>query len=260
MEFTVGEVARLAGISPRTLRHYDRIGLLSPARRSRGGYRLYGDDDLVTLQQVLFFRELGFPLRDISRIMHDRSFDRLDALRLQRKMLKDRVAQLDRMITAVDRAIDGLEKGTTMDRSRLFEAFGDFDPSRYEEEVRKRWGQTDPYQESARRTARYTREDWQAVKEEGDRINEEMARLLEEGVQPVDPRATDVAERHRLMIDRWFYPCSHAMHVGLGRMYVSDPRFAETYEKVRIGLARFLCEAIQANAERHADQGGSRED
>lgn len=255
MEFTVGQVARLAGVSARTLHHYDRIGLLSPSQRSRAGYRLYGDDDLVTLQQVLFFRELGFRLRDISRIMHDPSFDRFEALRMQRKMLVDKAAQLGKMITAVDRAIDGLEKGATMDRSQMFEAFGDFDPSRYEEEARRRWGHTEAYRESARRTARYTKKDWQAVREEGDRINEEMARLLDGGVQPGDPRATDLAERHRLMIDRWFYPCPHSMHVGLGRMYVSDPRFAEVYEKVRTGLARFFCEAIEANAGREAEQG-----
>lgn len=252
MGITVGEVAALAGVSVRTLHHYDRIGLLQPDERSGAGYRLYSDDDLVTLQQILFFRELGFRLHEIGRIMHDPSFDRLEALRVQRRMLADKAAQLGKMIEAVDKAIAGTEKGTKVSKSEMFEAFGDFDPSQYQDEVERRWGGSEAYRESARRTARYGKEEWAAVKKEVEGLNQRMAALLAEGVTHDDPRAMDVAEAHRAHIDRWFYPCSHEMHAGLGEMYVSDPRFAETYDRVRPGLARYTRDAILANAARHA--------
>jgi DNA-binding transcriptional MerR regulator len=252
MGLKVGEVAALAGVSVRTLHHYDRIGLLPPSERSHAGYRLYSDDDLVTLQQILFFRELGFALQEIGRIMHDPSFDRLEALRLQRRMLVDRSAQLRKMIAAVDKAIDGMGRGTVMDRSEMFEVFGDFDPARYEDEVQERWGHSEAYRESARRTASYEKQDWEAMKREADEINDRLAGLLDAGVLADDPRATEEAEQHRLMMDRWFYPCSHSMHTGLGEMYVGDARFKETYEKVRPGLAHFFREAIKANAARQA--------
>ena len=250
MGLTVGEVASLASVSVRTLHHYDDIGLLSPSERSENGYRHYSDEDLSALQQVLFFRELGFGLTEIARVMHDPSFDRLEALRLQRRMLKDKSAQLAHMIEAVEAALDATEGGVTLDAKDMFEAFGDFDPKEYEKEAEDRWGGTPAYAESMRRTKRYTKEDWARIKAEGEAVNAAMAALMDEGVPSDDPRAMDLAEEHRLQIDTWFYPCSQEMHVGLGTMYVADPRFAQNYEKVHVGLAQYMCDAIGANADR----------
>jgi MerR family transcriptional regulator, thiopeptide resistance regulator len=252
MGLTIGEVARLARISVRTLHHYDRIGLLQPSARTDAGYRLYDDHDLARLQQALFFRELGFALDDIRRIMADPSFDRTEALTLQRRMLVEKAGQIDKMIGAVDAAIDATRKGTTMSKDDMFEAFGDFDPKEYEDEARERWGHTDAYKESTKRAARYTKDDWKKFKEEGDKINADLATLLDAGVPAGDPRAMDAVERHRVQIDTWFYPCSHEMHVNLGEMYIADPRFTATYEKIRPGLAAYVCEAIKANAQRAA--------
>ena len=137
-----------------------------------------------------------------------------------------------------------------MTKEEMFEVFGDFDPSEYEDEVKKRWGDTDAYKESARRAKRYTKEDWQRFKTESEEISNKIATLVDEGVTPGDPRAMGAVERHRLQIDRWFYPCSHEMHAELGRMYVADPRFAATYEKIRPGMAQYVCDAIAANAAR----------
>jgi MerR family transcriptional regulator, thiopeptide resistance regulator len=250
MGLTVGEVASLASVSVRTLHHYDDIGLLSPSERSENGYRHYGDDDLAALQQVLFFRELGFALGDIARIMHDPSFDRLEALRMQRGMLKDKSVQLGHMIEAVEAALDATEGGVTLDAKDMFEAFGDFDPKEYEKEAQEKWGGTDAYAESMRRTKRYTKQDWVEIKAETEAVNTAMAALMDEGVPAGDPRAMDLAEEHRLQIDRRFYPCSQETHVGLGQMYVTDPRFMQNYEKVHIGLAQYMYDAIKANAAR----------
>jgi len=250
MARTVGEVASLAGVSVRTLHHYDAIGLLEPSERSNAGYRLYGDGDLAALQQILFFKELGLRLDDISRIMRDPSFDRRRALELQRRMLTDKSAQLTRMAAAVNAALDAMERGVTMDEKDMFEVFGDFDPSQYEDEVRERWGESEAYKESERRTRRYTKADWTRFKAESESNGVAIAALMDEGVPANDPRAMDLAEQARLLIDTWFYPCPREMHVGLAEMYIADPRFTATYEKIHPGMAQYLHDAIKANAAR----------
>jgi len=247
---TVGEVATLAGISVRTLHHYDAIGLLEPSVRTEAGYRLYGPSDLADLQQILFFKELGFGLEEIGRIMGDPSFDRREALLLQRGMLADKAAQLRKMMGAVDAALEAMEEGTVMDEKEMFEVFGDFDPKQYEAEVQQRWGDTDAYAESARRTKRYTKEDWQRFKDESQAIGLAAAALMDEGVASDDPRAMAVVEQARLQIDTWFYPCSHTMHCNLAEMYIADPRFTATYEKIHEGMAQWWHDAIMANAKR----------
>ena len=247
---TVGEVAALASISVRTLHHYDAIGLLMPSGRSAGGYRLYSADDLATLRQILFFKTLGFSLDAIAGIIHDPSFDKREALALQRRMLAERSAQLLRMTDAIDREIDAIEKGVSMDAEEMFDVFGDFDPATYEDEARARWSGTDSYSESARRTVRYGKDDWRAIKSESDALNAELAELLDAGVAPDDSQAMDVVEKCRKLIDDRFYPCSREMHVALGEMYVADARFAENYDKLKPGLAQYVCDAIKANAAR----------
>jgi len=128
------------------------------------------------------------------------------------------------------------------------EVFGDFDPSRYEEEVRQRWGDTEAYRESARRTARYTKADWQQIGREGAEINGAFLALMAAGTPADSPAAVEVAERHRAYISKWFYPCSTQIHAGLGQMYVADPRFTENIDRAGPGLARYMSEAIAASA------------
>ncbi|HVG56949.1 MAG TPA: MerR family transcriptional regulator [Hyalangium sp.] len=250
MSLTVSQVARLAGVSVRTLHHYDEIGLLVPSGRSEAGYRLYEQPDLQRLQQVLFFKELGFPLEEIARIVGDPAFDLRAALLMQRRLLTERASRVQALIRAVDAALDSLETGTAMTKEEMFEVFGDFDPAKYEDEVRERWGDTEAYKESARRTKRYTQKDWEQIKTEGEQIQREMVAQMEAGRAPTDPMVMALAERHRAYITRWFYPCSHEIHRGLGELYVSDPRFTENFEKVRAGLAAFTRDAFRANAER----------
>jgi len=247
--YAVGEVARLAGVSVRTLHHYDEIGLVPPSEHSDAGYRLYTHEDLERLQQVLFYKELGFGLDEIAKLMAG-SHDRTDALTQQRELIAERMIRLEAMLELIDKTLASAQGGIRMTKEEMFEVFGDFDPSEHEEEARGRWGDTDAYKESARRASRYTKEDWQRFRDESEEINGEIASLMDEGVAPDDSRAMDAVERHRLQIDEWFYPCSHQMHTELGKMYVADPRFTATYEKIRPGMAQYMCDAIAANAER----------
>jgi DNA-binding transcriptional MerR regulator len=256
MSWTVSEAAGLAHVSVRTLHHYDEIGLVSPALRSEAGYRLYSRGDLERLQQVLFFRELGFSLDEIREALDDPAFDRTEALLMQRELLTDKVEHLRAMIGTLDKAIEGDQKGIAMDEKDLFEVFGDEDPTQYEEEARERWGDTDAYHESSRRTKGYTKEDWLRIKAEQQAVEADFAAAMRVGLPADGPEATALAERARLGIDRAFYPCSHEMHRNLGAMYVADPRFAKHYDDRAPGLAQYVCDAIEANAAAHGVAAG----
>jgi DNA-binding transcriptional MerR regulator len=250
MGYTVSQVAKLAGISIRALHHYDEIGLLRPSSRTGAGYRLYGQPELQRLQQVLFFKELGFPLEEIVKIMRDPGFDLQAALLMQRQLLEEKAARIRALLAAVDAALESDERGTTMTKEEMFEVFGDYDPSKFEEEVKEKWGNTTAYQESARKTARYGKKEWQQIKAEAEAINQDLAQAMSAGIKPADSKPMDLAEKHRKHIDRWFYACAYPMHRGLGDMYVADERFAQHYDRVKPGLAAYLRDAIHANADR----------
>ena len=249
---TIGAIARLAGVTVRTLHHYDRMGLVVPEERTDSGYRLYLHRQVERLQEVLFFRALGFGLDEIRRIVDQPSYDRAAALARQRALLVERAGHLHHLIEAVDAALDAEKRGTRMTNEEMLEVFGDFDPSQYEEEARQRWGDTEAYRESARRTSRYSKADWQQIGREGAEINAGFLALMEAGTPAADAAATEVAERHRAYISKWFYECSPEIHAGLGQMYVADPRFTENIDRAGPGLARYMSEAIAANARRRA--------
>lgn len=250
MAYTVGQVAKLAHVSVRTLHHYGELGLLVPSERSKADYRLYTDGDLDRLQTVLFFRELGFTLQEIRELTDDPAFDRQEALVAQRDLIAEQALRLEAMLGLIDKTLASLQGGIHMTKEEKFEAFGDFDPAEHEDEAKQRWGDTDAYKESARRTARYTKEDWVRFKTESEQINATIVELMDAGVAATDPRAMDAVDMARLQINTWFYPCSHEMHSNLADMYIADPRFEANYEKVHAGMARYVHDAIKANLER----------
>jgi len=137
---------------------------------------------------------------------------------------------------------------TTMANQEMFQAFGDFNPSRYEQEAEQRWGDTAAYRESARRTKSYTKADWQQISREGVEINDAFLALMAAGVPADSPQAQAVAESHRAHISRWFYDCSPEIHRGLGQMYVADPRFTQNIDRAGPGLAAYMSAAIAAKA------------
>lgn len=247
MAWTVGDVAKMAKVSVRTLHHYDSIGLLGPSDRSEAGYRLYETTDLERLQQALFFKELGFSLEEIRAIMLDPSFDRAEALRAQRALLAEKARHTKAMLATIDEALDAIEKGTAMDEKDMFEVFGDDDPRQFADEIKERWGGTDAYKESIRRFKRMSKDEIKAIMADTDALEAEFAAKLDAGTAPDDPAVQALVKRHRLGIENW-YPCSKEMHANLGRMYVEDARFTKHYEDRREGLARYVCDAIRAAA------------
>ena len=245
----IKDAARIAGVSVRTLHHYDEIGLLVPKLRSAAGYRLYDRDDLLRLQQILIGRELGLSLQEIRRLLDDPALDLRQALRSQREQLQGRAERTAAMLRAVDAALNILEAQSAGDQDmNMQDLFEGFDPSKYEEEVQQRWGHTEGYKASVRRASRYTPDDWACCKEEAQLIYLDAAAAMNAGTPPEDGAVMGVAERHRLHIGRWFYPCSKVMHCGLADMYESDSRFAETIDRYGKGLTGFLAAAMRANA------------
>jgi hypothetical protein len=167
-------------------------------------------------------------------------------------MLRDRIGRLERMAAAVEKAMEARTMGINLTLEERFEVFGDFDPDQYSEEVEERWGKTDAYRESARRTARYTKADWERIKAEGQAAIEQVVAAMNAGKPADSTEAMDGAEAHRRQIDDAFYACSYELHVGLAEMYLADPRFTATYENIAPGLAQYLHDAIKANAARKA--------
>ena len=247
---TVGEVAALAGVTVRTLHHYHRIGLLVPSGRSESGYRLYAYGDLERLRQIRLLRELRLSLVAIGRMLDAPTHGRRSALEAQRDLLRERQERTERIIRGVDRALRAMEEETEMDRTEMFSGLEEFDHEQYRDEVERRWGDTDAYKESMRRTRRYGKGDWDRIKAEGEAVVARLAGLMARGAQAAGGAAMDLAEEHRRHIDRWFYPCSRGMHRNLADMYTADPRFEEYFEKRAKGLAVFVRDAIRANAQR----------
>ena len=242
---TVGEVARMAGVSVRTLHHYDEIGLLRPSGRTPGGYRTYDDADVDRLRSILTYRELGLGLDEIAAAI-DADTDRIGILRAARDRLSARIRRLEAVRESLDEAISGEQRGHAMTPEEKLSVFGDFDPDAHEEEARQRWGDTDAYAESARRAAAYTAADWEQIQAEAADIYGRFVTLMDAGASPGSDEARAVVEAHRRHISDAFYECSPEMHAGLGAMYVADERFTRTIDAHGEGLAAYMAAAISS--------------
>jgi DNA-binding transcriptional MerR regulator len=250
VSYSVGQVAGFAGVTVRTLHHYDAIGLLVPSERSHAGHRRYSDGDLDRLQQILFYRELGFPLEEVAALLDDPDADPRAHLRRQHELLTARIEKLQKMAEAVENAMEARKMGINLTPEERFEVFGDKDPEQYAEEAEARWGNTEAYAESQRRAATYTKEDWKRIQAEVDDWGRRYAALVAAGEQPSGEAAMDLAEEHRQQISRNYFEVPYEMHRCFGEMYVSDERFKAFYDAMHPGLAEHLREAILANADR----------
>jgi DNA-binding transcriptional MerR regulator len=243
---TVNQLARLAGISVRTLHHYDHIGLLKPSARSAAGYRLYGTQDLLRLQQILLYRELDLPLEEIRRILDDPGFDPVEALARHKRTVERHAERLARLLHTIDRTIARLtEVDMSLTDEELYEGLPKETVDRWKREVDERY---DPklVAESNRRVHAMGKEQWNAVKAEGDAIARRMAELM--GRPADDPEVQATIARQHAWIEN-FYPCSAEMFQGLGQHYADHPEFRANYDKYRPDLADFMRDAMAYYAE-----------
>lgn len=245
---SVGAVAQLAGVTVRTLHHYEEIGLLIPNERNRAGYRQYNSADLSRLTKVLYYRELGFPLEEIATLLDDTGVDSLQHLQRQHTLLTERLRRVSNMVEAVEKEMEAHMSGTELSAAEKLEIFGEtYDPA-YEVEAQQRWGDTPAWAQSQQRTKEFTKADWQQVKDDSDTANAEMVRVFRSGAQPGSAAANEIAENHRASIE-FYYDCGYEMQQNLAEMYLADERFTKTYEDLAVGLTQWLRDSIFANAE-----------
>jgi DNA-binding transcriptional MerR regulator len=245
MDWSIAEVARMSGLTSRTLRHYDDIGLLRPAFVAANGYRHYGEEELLRLQQILVLRELGVGLPEIGRIL-DEQTDRVEALREHHKRLLAERDRLGTLATTVARTIRELEgpghdEGGAVQINRPENLFEGFDSSRYDDEARERW--PEQFAESQRRAAAMTPEDMERIQKETTANMIRMAELMAAGTPVEDEAVQDAVHEHYVGLCRWWTPNAEA-YVCVGRMYVDDERFTATYDKIAVGLAAYYRDAI----------------
>lgn len=244
-ELTVGRVAELYGVTVRTLHHYDAIGLLRPSARSSAGYRLYTPQDLSRLAEVVVYRRLELPLEEIRDLLD--SGDAREHLLRQRGLVMARVDELHELVTAIDNALEKTMTGEQLSTQDMKELFGD-SFEEHQAEAEQRWGDTDAWKESQRRTASYTKAEWEQIKTESDAMQATFGRLHDAGTPADHTDAMDAAEVHRQHIERWFYRCPPAMHRGLGDLFGSDPRYNTMLPSPE--SAEWVRAAFHANAER----------
>jgi len=242
----VKEVAELTGISVRTLHHYDEIGLLTPGRRLESGYREYSDEDLEILQQILFFRELGFPLKKIKEVLDNPSFDRHEALVMQKQMLKEKRSRLDQMIKLIEKTIQHEEGEIQMSNKEKFEGF-DFSHNPYEDEARERWGDK-AVNESNAKLAGMSNMEQKEMSETMNAIYRELAELRHSS--PASDEAQAAIKKWYDFLNNNFGTYSYDAFKGLGQMYVADERFTKNIDQFGEGLAQFMSEAMAAFADR----------
>lgn len=236
---TVKEVSRIAGISVRTLHYYDEIGLLRPETVTGAGYRVYGEKELVRLQQILFFRELGFQLKEIKNIMENPSFDEKEALLKQRDLLQLKRERLLGLVRLIDKTLKG-ERNMSFqefDRSWIEKA-----REEYAREAGKRWGGTEAYRQSEAKTAGYRKDDWARIDAGMDRLFRRFAEAM--AFSPEEEAAQGLVREWQQYITQNYYECTGGILAGLGELYRSDERYAKNIERYGEGLAEFMSKAI----------------
>ena len=237
----IGELAKRAGVSVRTLRHYDAIGLLSPRETTQAGYRLYDEKALMQLEQILYFRELGFALEEIRAIMGSPADDAREAMKRQRELLEMQKSRINAMIARLDEAIAGYgtPKTEVFDMSEIEKA-----KKQYAEEAKQRWGHTDAYRESEKRTAHYSKGDWQNVLDGMTQIFAQFASVRD--LPSDDARVIALVEAWKQYITDHMYACTDEILAGLGQMYTCDERFKANIDRSGEGTAECMARAIEA--------------
>lgn len=251
--YKISEVARLSGVSVRMLHHYDNIGLLIPNDKNDKNYRLYSDEDVKRLYQILIFKELEFSLKEIKNILDDENFDREKALRLQRELIVEKRKRMDNILNSIDEVIDNLEGDKAMS-NKDFKAFSYEEikkhEEKYKEETEKRYGKSSAYKECNEKTSKYSKNDWENISKEADEIYKKLADLMDRQFEDIEVQ--DLVDQWRNHISKNYYNCTIDIFRGLALMYVADDRFTKNIDKYKDGLAQFLSDAMNVYCDNHS--------
>jgi DNA-binding transcriptional MerR regulator len=244
--FTVKQLSKLAGVTPRTLHFYDQIGLLKPSQVGENGYRYYGEQALLRLQQILLYRQLDLPLEDIRRILENPDFDVLRALESHKQELRKRIARMERLAATVDDTILHLKEKKPMSQKQLFAGFSEEQQAAYEKEAMQMY---DPevVKASNRKWKSYTEAEKQRIGEEGDTAYRAIVAAIPKGAESDEAQAgVELWRRHM----EYFWSPSDEQLLGLADLYNDDPRFKANFEKIDPRLAEFMRAAIKVYVDR----------
>jgi len=240
MKLQIKEFAALVSVSVRTLHYYDEIGLLAPASvDAQSGYRYYDDASLARMQEILFYRELDFPLKEIAALLASPNYDKTQALAAQKELLILKRDRLDQLIAAIDSAEKGVIDMNAFDNS-AFEAKRDT----YAAEAKERWGASDAWQEHEMKTKNYAGEKWQTLGTEMAGIFADFAAAMRLGLAPESDDAQALVKRLQDHISANYYTCTNEILTGLGQMYTTDARFRASIDRHAAGTADFVSAAI----------------
>ncbi|HXK83529.1 MAG TPA: MerR family transcriptional regulator [Clostridiales bacterium] len=252
MEYTVSRLSKMAGVTPRTLRYYDQIGLLSPKRTDSNGYRVYGTEDVDRLQQILFYRELGVSLEDIRKILTGEDFDELSALQSHLSALLERREQLNLLISNLEKTIKAKKGEIFMSDKEKFEGFVkklvEENEEKYGKEAREKYGD-DAVDRSNAKLLNLSPEKYAEFEKLTTELNETLKAAVEQG-DPSSETAQRACELHKKWLCFFWDSYSKEAHMGVTQMYVDDPRFKEYYEKIAPGCAEFLRDAVSIYCEK----------
>lgn len=240
--YSVSKLAKMASVSVRTLHHYDEIGLLKPSFRSDAGYRQYQREDLLRLQQVLFYRELDFSLNEIKEILGNPDHDEVQALTKHRKCLVQRIKRFTNLLNTLDKTLLHYKENTmALTDKELYEGFSKEQIELYNKEVDEKY---DPelVKISKERIGKMSKGQWKEIKAEGENIAREMAEIID--LSPESDDVQKLVKRQHTWIEN-FYPANAETFKGLGKGYTENPEFREFYDKYKPGLADFLCLAME---------------
>ena len=249
MEYTIKQLSDLSGVTPRTLRWYDQLGLLRPGRLTDAGYRIYGPPEVDRLQEILFYRELDFSLEDIRRLLDDPAYDRQTALQSQLAELLARRERLDRLILTITQTIESSKGGRIMSDHEKFEALKrrtvEENEARYGRELRSAYGDATIDRANARVLA-LSEEEHRQWQELGRSIQEALAEAVQSGADPAGAEGQHIAALHRQWLSFSWERYAPQAHAGLVRLYTQDPRFTAYYDRDVPGCSAFLERAVLA--------------
>ena len=243
MKMQIKEFSKLVGVSVRTLHYYDKIGLLKPPFvDEQNGYRFYNEEAFIRMQEIMFYRELDFPLKSIKEILSSPYYDKKKALKEQKRLLILKKQRLERIINALEDA----QKGELNMSMNVFDN-SEFETARkkYQNEAKEKWGNTDAYKESERKTSEYSDEKWNEIDYGMNSLINEFAKCMKSGISPSDSAAKALAQRWQAFITENYYNCTKQILSGLASMYVCDERFKKNIDKYAEGTAEFMSKAIK---------------
>lgn len=238
MRMHIKEFADFSGVSVRTLHYYDEIGILKPAEVDiNTGYRYYDDESALRMQEILFYRELDFPLKSIKDILTSAKYDRIQVLNEQKELLTLKKERLVRLICSIDSAIKGVIDMQVFDSSEF---------EKYKAEAKEKWGETDAYREYEEVTKNNSKEKWDSLAAGMDTLFAKFSELMKSGADPSSAEARNLVKSLQGYITENCYTCTDGILAGLGQMYIADERFRKNIDQPGEGTAEFVSHAIEA--------------